>query len=292
MINLSDKNYLVSSLTQLLEKTFDIDNDVTFIYNKYLKNIINDIAKKKLNNKIIDNIFSSKDTLIAKISSKYLKCDDCIKAHNINPIDIYIGLFNDIGSAYAHNFNKKDNKIFISLNVSVLRDLLYRDYVFYSYEKEIEKEYYKLLSAETLQAVIYHELSHWLSDSLYNWHITNKKALIYLDKKDIEIILKVPDVNISYFEIDAQVHSIKMLKKLIIKRLGDLKGNFIWNNKTMTNLADEYQTLHIIYDIVNKNYGSNISNIWIKNLKKRLDREKLLGKKMINTSIERGIIYY
>jgi hypothetical protein len=271
---------LYFSLDRLLENTFDIENDSILLFNKYLKSIIQQIQSKKINNSIYDKLKKGEDYLIVKTDSSIFKTDDCKKAHSIKPVDIYIGIFKDYGMSYSHDKNS-DDIIIIGLNFLDLKNLYSLDFSSSPlYRKQVDTML-KNMTANRILASINHEISHWISNNFYNRHITNKRDLPSdLSDKEKETILKVKDVNISYFEIDAQVHAIKMIKKRLIDKVGKIEGESIWNTFTLDDVALDYHTITSIYNMVLKNYGEPICKLWLKALLKRLDREKLLGNNM------------
>jgi hypothetical protein len=249
----------------LLEKLFDLDQDVDYIYDKFFKQFINNFKLKKITKIDIDN-WKSK-----KIDSSELKTIDSKKAHLINPIIITNDLLNKNGNFYAPN----NNLINISIKVNILLK-----YIEYKYnDKEIQKRlpdyqyemFKRQLTEIGIKSSIYHELSHWVSDSLYNRHMKN---IIDLSNKynNKELLkLKQKDVNLTYFEIDAQVHAIKNLKRLY---------DFAWDKWSFEKVFLNYPALMATAKKVYDNYGKEVLNIWQRNLIKRMSRENLLGKNM------------
>ena len=75
----------------------------------------------------------------------------------------------------------------------------------------------------------------------------------------------------TYFEIDAQVHSNKELK-----RNYDEKE---WNELSLRDIMIKYPSLFAIYKATS-NYGLDVALLWQKNLTRRLYREGLLGNNM------------
>ena len=115
---------------------------------------------------------------------------------------------------------------------------------------------------------------HFVSDTLYDRHITN-----LLDKNKTYKnyhLLKQKDVNMTYFEIDAQIHGIKELKKNMIKE---------WNRLSLEEIFRMYTALHDIAETLYNKYGEKVLTLWLKNLIMRMNRENILGKNM-ETGIE------
>lgn len=243
------KEPMTDYMSILLEKTFDIANDVDLIYNKFFKSLVNDFNKKK-----IDSVWLSQYRPLS-IKSSELKTKDAKKANSINPITIITDLFD-----YKNNYyDPKKNMINIIVN---RRGLL--AYIQYNYDikkmkqdlnikdfKEVEYE----ITEQRIKSSIYHELSHWISDSLYNRHI---KTLVDLakDNNNPELLkLGQKNINLTYFEIDAQIHAIKNLKKGFKKE---------WDTFTLDKVFLYYNTLYEIAKEVYQKYGEDTLIIWEK----------------------------
>jgi hypothetical protein len=249
----------------LLEKLFDLDQDVDFIYDKFFKQFINNFKLKKITKIDITN-WKSK-----KIDSNELKTIDSKKAHIINPITITNDILNNEGNFYAPN----NNLINISIKVNVLLKYIEYNYNDEKIKKNLPLYQYEIFKNELtesgIKSSIYHELSHWVSDSLYNRHMKNIIDLANKYNNPELLKLKQKDVNLTYFEIDAQIHAIKNLKKLY---------DFVWDKWSFENIFFNYPALMATAKRVYKEYGQEVLNIWQRNLIKRMNREKLLGKNM------------
>ena len=116
-----DVNYCES----LLEKTFNINKDVNMIYNlsgfKFFVKFFNNVLKGKTV-KLPDNleriIKKKKDFVFETFTSDQLKDKDSKKAHEINPVVIVTGIFEN-GPFYS----PINSYIQISLNYAVLKIL-------------------------------------------------------------------------------------------------------------------------------------------------------------------------
>lgn len=255
----------IDYMSILLEKTFDIMADVDLIYDRFFKSLISEF-----NNKKIDENWLLKYKKL-KMSSLELKTKDARKANKINPITIVTDLFDKNNNYY----NTHELKINISVNMKVLDA-----YVKSNYNEKLlsiilgvgsEKLFKHEITKHRLKSSIYHELSHWISDSLYNRHI---KTLVDLAKKykNPELLkLKQKDINLTYFEIDAQIHAIRNLKNMFKDE---------WDTFTLDKVFLYYNSLWNIAKEVYQKYGEDILIIWQKNLITRMARENLLGKNM------------
>jgi len=254
-------------MSLLLEKTFNIQKDVDIIYNKFFKKFIDAIKIEHILSDYKQYIESSKDVTFGLIDSNNLISKDCKKASILSPVKIQCGLY-DKGSFY---YLGSENFIQISLSYSAVKYLFQNNFIITLLSKSEQKAIVNELTEERVKSTISHELSHWLSDTLHNKHMTNLFILAKELKQPELVLLKQKNVNMTYFEIDAQIHAIKNLKKLNLKN---------WNNMTLTDIAFKYTSLKSIVRDLYIHYGKEILDIWQKNLIKRMAREKLLGKNM------------
>jgi hypothetical protein len=252
----------------LSEKTFNIDNDVSYIYKKSgFEEFLNKLKFKKFTS---INVFAFK---FKDISSSELSSQDSILADIVMPINIISGIFSK-GSFYNVDKNSEHlNYIQLSPIYKSIMYILDNDYDLTHLSKKDKADLNMTISEKGIKATIAHELSHWISDCLHNKHITKllHKAMD-LNSKEV-LLLRQKNVNMTYFEIDAQVHSIKTLKFLH-------KGD--WDNLTFTDVVMQYPAMLKLMVLIKDKFGSDILNIWQKFLLKRLHRESLLGKNMNN----------
>lgn len=255
-------------LQPLLEKTFNIDADVDYIYEKSgFPKFIEDFNEGKMpyKSQLFSFEFNFLDTIFNKIPSSELKTEDCVKAHSILPLDISTGI-----SRKGSHYYPTTPSIFISISPNALS-------VYYSKDEhnlsDIEK---RMISREItenrLKIGIHHELSHWISDCFYNKHLTKIVHSALELQSPERMLLKQKDVNMTYFEIDAQVHSIKGLKRKFTQDQ--------WDTLTIEDILVEYPSLMSVYRVLKRDHGLDVALIWQKNLIKRLEREGLLGKNM------------
>ena len=261
----------------LLERTFDIDKDIDLLYNNIFKNYIEQLKNKTFKEKLntFYPIINSTGFLCKSIDSKILQESDCKLANDIKPIYIIGGIFDIDSKIVLDKKIENRNYIIISVNKDLIELYINNNFSFKKLSSKISDKQIQFivnsLKESYIKAMIYHELSHWLNDTLHNDHITK---VVELSKKynNVDILkLKTKDVNLTYFEIDAQIHAIKQYRRDNIK---------IWDKLTLYQLFKLYPSLLSIYDDVKEKYGETIKDIWVKNLVKRMSRENLLGKKM------------
>jgi len=258
--------YIEDISLSLYENTFDIDKDVDYIYDKFFKKIVEDFKNKKVDNNYIKYV----DSKTYEIDSSELKTEDAKKANAINPIKIY-GKFFTSDSSY---YDVKKQIIVLAFKKPNIQILIDYNYDYEKIKNDYGKNQFEYLMkqvSEGVKSTIAHELSHWINDSLHN-RFANKLADLVKKYNNPELWnLGEKDVNLTYFEIDAQIHGIKSIKKL--------KGH-LWDSMKMDDLFMEYPSLRSIGNRVYHLYGKDVLEIWEKNFLKRMHREGLLGKNM------------
>jgi hypothetical protein len=234
----------------LTEKLMEIDDDVDYIYDTYFRA---DLDRVWANNKIAQNSFPKRTT-----DTSILKSPLCVKAHEINPTEIHI----NYGSNYYRSDQSKElisisvnsNLINSALGFSTLDDFI-RTYNTAKYD----------LSEEKIKGSIYHELVHWLDDSLHNRHLSKTISKYYEKNKDKNNV----DVYLKTFEIQALIHNIKQMRR---------KYEDQWDELTFEELVKITPTLYHLY----KSFTPEQKVMFTRKIKIRMSREGLLGKKMAN----------
>ena len=248
----------------LLEKTFSIGADVDFLYKKFFMKHIKNFNSKNGFQKFIDGLPKnnlSKPICFGEISSDKLKSKQCKKAYSMNPVIINAGIYS------SGNFYNMQTKIIqLSLNLSALN--LIKGYITFNKDDfmgEIGTAGTRVLnefSEGSIKGSIYHELSHWLDDTLHNEHLIKSLKRV------------TGNVNLSTFEKDAQIHSIKQLKRSI--------GKKNWETTTWIDIIEKKPSFHVLFQQLNT-LPKKIVNDYMKSMLKRLKRENLLGQGLINT---------
>ena len=262
---------------KLEEKLYNISKDVNFIYKQAFETFIKDFKNNTLKNR--DEYEDTKSTrsvgwgdyIFKELHTSQLKSDDCKKANESLSIPIICGVFKD-GS--FHSFQKDNNPyIQISLHQDIV-NMLYRDGKDFNKKitgKSIQKRALNELSEGRIKSTIAHELSHWIDNA--NYDIFDKivgKAQTPQERKEL-LKLKNENVDMTYFEIQGQIHGVSALKTVNKK---------IWDKITLEDLFEMYTPLANIAIKLHRNYREEVFTIWIKLLVLRLARENLLGDKM------------
>jgi hypothetical protein len=239
----------------LTEKTFNINKDVDYIFNKYFKKLYIAILLDKWDGKFETKTFMSSD----------LPSKEAQDASKLNPIKIVITTA-DTGNFYM----SLNHYIQLSPNTNVLNILRnygsIKDATLMVTDRSKIIAFKNELNGVKMKDSIYHELSHWLDDTFHNFFLSKTVKLSletgkYLQKQGKN------NVNASKIEINAQIHTIKQLKRVFSKK---------WDNLSfMDMLALDGSFSWVWGDLKGREF-----DIWKKDILKRMAREKLLGKRM------------
>lgn len=275
----------------LREKTFNISKDVKYIYDKCFDPLVKELYKhagkgKSLdftNMAAIDKILSGKyssfftkirsanDVTYMTIDSDKLPSKQAKESHKLNPVEIRCGAY-AYGNFYRPveaDVSAKKSLIQLSLHHNALGLILRGDMKQVDVSQLIS--FYQEFVPSRIKATISHEVSHWMNDTFHNFHISKLlKTARELGKPEI-IKLHKKDVNMTSFEIDAQIHGIKQLKMQHRKN---------WDVLELKDVYLMYASLRFMGGQLYRAYGKEVGDIWQKMIVKRLAREKLLGKNM------------
>lgn len=252
-----------NNYAKINEKLANIDDDVNMLYDIFFKEDVDEIERT---GKISKGMFKI-DTLYTGL----LESDLCKKANALNPSRIEVNR----GSNYYKPGEIEDGErkgrslINISVNSHALNwvfdcDGDLKDAIFYldsPYERENLANEFK---EERIKGSIHHELAHWIDDSLHNNHLQKMLSKVVAKKKSF----KVP-VTSTKIEIEGQIHNIKQL-------YNKYKDN--WDRMTF----DEMINLNPPLRSVKRSLPDGIKEKWIRDIKTRMHREGLLGKRMVN----------
>ena len=263
-------------LKYLNEKTFRIGADVDLIYNLFFKELIKTFNKgdlKKFVRELQSNPTTSKGTTIGEISSISLKSKQGQKAHELNPITIRCGVFS------TSSYTPRKQIIHISLNAQAVNIITVHDM---KSMEDIEdmfpspgnvRRFKSEFTSSAIKGTIYHELSHWMNDTFHDRNIA-KRIKKWKQSGDIrKLIGKSSDAMFTDFEIDAQVHALKQLKR---------DYNKIWDSITWKDVEELKPSFAATRDKLTRSLPKEQTR-YMKIMLKRLNREKLLGKKLQTT---------
>jgi hypothetical protein len=263
----------------LNEKTFSISKDVELLYNKAFKKFF-DIFKKYKNDLLDLELqkelkpYSSGNYVFLETNSEILKTKEAKSAHLVNPVDIILGVFYD-GSFYRPTetikaiLGKGNGVIQVSALTYGAIDILVKNKTNILRPQEMEA-FINEFKPNRAKTTLSHELSHWINDSLHNFNITKTLKIARELSKPELVLLKNKDVNMTHFEIDAQIHAVKQLKKGFGKK---------WDKLTLIDLFNNYQSFRGIGKALIR-HGDDVFKLWQKMLIKRMNREGILGKNM------------
>ena len=260
---------------QLYEKLFSINSHDTSLIIPYLSNFYDSLSGLNY----FDLSSKAQSTLLQVIPSDDLTSPDCKESHLLNPIQIRV--YSHCQAFYA------SEKSYINIGFpSFLGSILLQWIKLPRYNKDFKGSlpeilksvpdlsdrdiaYFKSFFTETaIKQTFYHELSHWISDTLHNNHILKGHSKAKSLKKTPSQHYKVPNMIFSPIELDAYMHGIQATKNLL--------GEEEWNRISLEDLFIAYPALYTIEKYEDKNYTHNFK----KALVSRMNREGLLGNNM------------
>lgn len=245
----------------LFESISDSEPDVDYVYNTFFKKDIDSIKKTGI---VTPDMFKQNEhDLTTEILNN---SKECIRAHDINPCTIVI---ND-RKFPINSYDPIDNRIAISINFSALDACLDENGILSDAYKYIQDDQIDSFNMEfeehRIKGSIHHEIAHWVDDSLNNNHI--KKRIHKQIKYNTANLKNIP-VAFSNMEIHGQIHNIKQIYN---------KYKDKWDTMTFDDVINLSPSLMV----ANKTQPIELRDEWKKKIKKRMYREGLLGKTMIN----------
>ena len=260
-----NENFIMKLNELLLEATFDLDEQVDYIWDKYF-------AEHSRN--ILANHTPSRTLKIISFESINLPPSKAINAANkINPVHIVI---NDMHGDSA--YFPYDSKISLSFNGNAYNFICQHGnldnaitFLKAAFQPKQARNLINEFTETRVKGSIYHELSHWLDDTLHNSHLKNmlgKAKVAEPNKRHSIMTQNQPGVALTTFEINAQVHNVKQLKR----NHGDE-----WDKLSFDDMIVLNPSLYTIYTNAKAlGYDKKWKNILVK----RMYREDLLGKNM------------
>jgi hypothetical protein len=239
------------------------------------------LLNKSSHKDIWKKVANGLDVTYKQIMSEDLPGKEAKEASKLNPAVITCGIYKG-GNFYRpkEEFIATGQKgpggktwdrgmISLSINPTAIQTALMHgmEYIQASQLKSFTNEF----KEARIKSTIAHEISHWLNDTMHNFHITKTIGKVRdLGNPEI-LLLHKKDVNMTHFEIDAQIHGIKQLKMAHRKD---------WDKMTLADVFMEYNSLRFMGGSIYQKYGKKIGDVWQKAVAKRMAREKLLGKNM------------
>ncbi|NDD83702.1 hypothetical protein EBZ38_05380 [bacterium] len=248
-------------------KIYRISKDVDMIYNKFFKKGVQEIEKTGILTRDTFKEFS--------FDSSILKSAICKKAHQKNPVDIYVNHFYDFYRVGMNHYNPEEKRISIGIQYSAWNfalsecDGVINDAIYYL----TDKNQFPLFKSEfmdyKIKGTIHHELAHWLDDSLYGGFLGKElnKMQVMASKKKRPTVKNV-DVYASSIEIQALIHNIVQAKRIISQEE--------WDKLYFDDLMKFIPSVKVVYNRL----PYNEQKLWLRKLRDRMFREGLLGKKM------------
>lgn len=247
----------------LNERTYRINTDVDYVYRRsgFDQMLVKPVQRGDYS-KIRPLLMSGKDSLFVAFSSIDLPSSTAKRCHLANPVSIRCGVTRE-----TPFYQPKTGIVNITPHRNALEAIVGGTV---QSDDKLERMLSNEITEHRLKGIIYHELAHWMDDTLHNRHLS-KLFKASEELNDIEMtLLGKKDVGMTHFEIEAQVHQIKQLKR-------SFKNE--WDSMSLEDVFYKIPSLMGIHGKVST-YGMDVSKIWQKQLMKRMHREGLLGKKM------------
>lgn len=257
------KNYLI-------ERTFNIDVDVDWVYDKFFKKYIDLFQSGRINEFIKKASAKSNPWgyTFGTCQSTDLPSVYAQHASSINNVMIVSGILKE-GSSYRPSPN---NMIFLSLHYGAFNGLISNgslDSILGHFDDKTARRFLGEFNKTSVKGTIYHELSHWIDDTLHHSHIKNLLD-VARESGNNKLLLKHGTALFTNHEINAQVHAIKQVKR-------DYDGD--WDSITWDEIVNMKPSFHVVSTALNVTIPVAREE-YFKALLKRLNREKLLGKNM------------
>jgi len=188
--------------------------------------------------------------IIKQLDSSIFKSPPLTTAHKINPVNIYVGY------TYSPHYNVHEKAIVVGIRLSSLEDNA-------AWKLSDLAGWYTMAK---MRSDVVHEITHWLDDSFHKKFITKafsgERFVAKYFKKGQKVYLDEP------FEVNSIVNGISDMKKLVEVKF----GKQIWDTLSW----DDFLGMDPMLANLDIAYGAKFRKI----LRKRMAREKLLGKKM------------
>jgi len=240
-------------VTLLLEKIYNISDQVDLLYDKFFKD---DIIK--VNKGEYDNVFKTNQT-----TSEIFTSDLLIDAHNKNPIKIIIN-----GNRYVNAYDFKNKILYLSINNSAF--YVVKDYR--NIESAVKDtgytQLYNEFTEKKIKSSIRHELIHWLDDTYTD--LFNKRKIF----KTTDDWVNYKKNNYEYFdkfEVNSVIGNIYEIKRNI--------NNELWNKISFEEMLGLLPSLNNIRREMKKR-DVNKYNKWKRDILTRMSREGFIGNNM------------
>lgn len=248
----------------IIEATYELDEDVDLLYDRAFADIVDAIKLDSWKGNLPPEFLTT---------TASLKSPDAIKAHRENPMKII--------TTDGNLYQPDTQTISISLNMQLLKIIENYGGLKRAMDVIPRSQHTRLLAdltPERIKGSIHHELSHWLDDTFHNAHISKRviRAVAADNAGNYKKATKImnqnkKDVGLTDYELNAQIHSIKQLKRA---------HQDMWDLLSFDEMIDLNASLIHLRD---KMKEAGEYSKWKKLILKRLYREHLLGEEMTNT---------
>lgn len=248
----------------ITERLMDVQGDVDYIYDKYFKSKIDKIHETDTVEK---DVF-----LLDSLTTDELTSPLSIKANKINHSTILIN--GTLGGRGMNYYNPMTSVLSIGISTEAVNYIVEtHNGSLSSAVGSLKEEDYKNIQMEfsesRIKGTINHELAHWIDDTLHNKHIKTRAREATANKTDMT--KGGLPINADKLEIQGQIHNILQLKR-------SYDGE--WDELTFDEMVKMSPTLSTISKV---HLEGSTKKKWVRDIKRRMHREGLLGGNMANT---------
>lgn len=226
---------------------------------------------KNVNPKNIELIDFDKEIVVKTLSTKQLKklvSGDILKYIDSN-LTVKFGFF------YQNSYIPSKHEIKVGINIFLCNDIKNKydgntNLNFVAKKLNIKKIESEISRSRLFDALV-HELTHWLDDVKNNNSLFSKEKEALNKIKPMSWVYNVKDIDSSYIEFNAQIHVIKSLKQIYYKK---------WDSINILEMLSLDHSLKHLYRKFRREKGVSYIKNWLLKLIKRMEREKILGRKM------------
>lgn len=244
----------------LTERVYHINRDVDRIYNRYFKELVDQIRTNRWNKQV---------PATETVSSAELTNRDAVRAHALNPITIVLH-----DHRYGNQYIPQQQQVHLNLNEAAMQLVAAAGSVPAAITQlpPAQAQMFKSeFTEEKVKGSIDHELTHWIDDTMNNRHILNRltvAAALPEPHRTKHMRQQRADVALTNYEMNAQIAAIKQLKR---------KYRRVWDTISFEEMVTLSAALLTVSKKILQNGTETDRQHWKKSIMRRMARENLLG---------------
>ncbi|UNA02015.1 hypothetical protein PVA8_328 [Vibrio phage PVA8] len=243
----------------LVEATYDIDNAVDYVYDKFFRDFIENLDLNNLPPMPSDFGWIDGDTFVGDVNNKIIT-----RAHEIHPLS---EITSDTG---AGNVYRPSSGV-INVTIPSSAYSAYRQGIVRQLSASDQRFIKNELTEARIKGTIMHEISHWINDSIHNFNIydrsTNKGLSNSAQLKRMNKGKNRTHQFLTDYELDAQLHAILQYIRANKRR---------WDSMTFGEALAEMP----FYNPLSRTLTRDEMKEWKRYMYTRMARENILGNRM------------